>query len=442
MPLTLTLRVKGLTRLLLEGGIFFLSLAALNSQAAEPATTTHDLVIGETVLTQPALSLMYGLVTRDDPGVTRETFLDTVIERHLIADHVRDNHLREAVIGNNAVGFSADVQLQNRESSTLRALFQAPLSASIQALGDAGLAGVLTRPLAPDWRAIAAVLKPGARQVYALNADEQRAAAAITLTCYRLEEASAETCLSLADIYQRQNVQGRIALHSGDKQWLLNETRLRISQAYVHWWSATRSGLSAEDLASVRTLVDDQMLYLGYLAHSGVSAEIHAGNPALSQRARQVTDTEIRQWYGKHRARFREVNAVRAWHRQCTQRAECDAAAQALAAGRPPELVFTDAASDNNAEASWIARDDDALDWLTSVALMQPLNTPGQTIRSPGGGDWHLFLVVEQRWHTHSVDSRTVDAVARREIAREQLTAEFVDLRAQLMADAAIRRPS
>lgn len=446
MPLKCLNRGKGFNRLLRGGGFFLLTslpVTALTTESTlQPPTpeTREALVIDDTAIPMDAIERMHALVQRDDPALDREQFLDAIIESHLVADHVRDQGMERIVLDSHGVGFSADVQIDNRQVATLRALFSEPLSSAVEALGEDGLNALLVAPLQPDMESVAAALGSPVRHVYQLSDKERAATQQVVLARYRLP-GKKQQVVTLADIYQRQNVQGRIALHQGDHTWLLRETQLLIGQQFVRAWLDQQPLIAAETIDAINLLVEDRMLRQAWLAHTGVANEIHAGNPALKAESSQVSRDDIQRWYNGNQERFRRVTAALATVVWCSEKAACEAWRADHDAG-DNAAQQTDNADDAGIKVStaWYKRGQ-GRDWLTDVVLMHPDAATEEVLRAPDDAGWHLVRVEQRRWHTHGVDSLTVDTVARREIARERLVQRYVELTGRLKASAKIVRP-
>ncbi|MDF1822813.1 MAG: peptidylprolyl isomerase [Alcanivoracaceae bacterium] len=441
---------KGFTRLLPGGGLFILLLmltintghARESTDRTSDDTNTGALVINNLTIPAEAISRMHALVQRDDPTLDRKAFIDALIESHLVASHVREQGLADVVLDSHGVGFAPAVQIDNRQVATLRVLFAEPLAAAVEALGKNGLNALLAAPIDPDWQAVSRALGSPVRHVYSLSPAEQRAAAGVPLAHYQLPGSEQTRTVTLADIYQRQNVQGRIALHEGDHTWLVRETQLYIGQQFVRAWSEEQAPVTGTTLAAINTLVEDRLLRQAWLAHSGVATEIHAGNPALKAASEQVSRAAIQRWYQANRARFRSVLAARASVVRCSDKHACESwLATQGAALQGNEAWPASSSKDVTVTNQWYQRDS-TRNWLTDVVLMQPDDKPPAPIRGPGGNSWYLVQVNERKLHTHSVDSLTVDIVARREVAREQLVQDYLGLTARLREQAHIRRPA
>ena len=439
MPFITTLRKKGLSRLLTGGGLFFVLAAPV--QAID-----QDLVIDETRIPAPVLSVLFDLLQRDDPGLTESHFIDSVSENHVLADYLRAQNLTAIALGDNPVGFSPKVQHENRLVSTLRAAYAAELAQAAAELIDSNPMSMLDSPLEPATADLKALLQGGTRVIYQLSDDEMQSAGKLHLGHYRLPGDTTATVLTLADIYQRQNVQGRIALHEGETGWLQREVHLYLAQRFVLWWARQRSPLRERGVNAMAMLIEDQMLRQGWLAHSGVSAEIHAGNPALKARAQLVSDKEILRWYEAHQDRFREVSKVTVWQAQCQRRQDCDQVAEALRQGadfsQVAQQFSTRLGMSFSADPITIRRGQGQLSWRDAVALMQSPDEIAPPVHAPGGELWYLFQVLEQGWHQYPAHSDTVRAVARREIAQQALIDDYQSLRDKLLTTASIQRPA
>lgn len=428
-------------RLLLGGGLLFLGLI---SQAAPLRDDTAALVNGWT-LPERSLDILLRVVQREDPDVDRRALLDGLIENRVLAEHALDEYGRDTLFGENRVGFPVDVRIENELVSTLRAGL--PPESMQGAEGPDRHVTLMVKASAD--KAIR-LLRGTPTGEHRLEERQRQAAAKIILARHDFPRRAAEN-ITLADIYRRQNVQGRIALHRGDREWLEQEVRLLVSQHYLLFLAHQRSGLTERDISALRQVITDRHIKRALLAHLGVSVEIHQGNPALTRRAESITDAAVRDWYKTHRERFREARRANTWRILCDNRATCDRARQAVMDG----MAFSEAARRWSLEAptdeaeaghlGWLERPENPLDWLASVAFAQPPGEVSTPIRHPrDGGEprWSVLLVSDREFGYHGPESRTVAHVARREMAREQLVSEFLRLRERLLEQARIVRRS
>ncbi len=428
-------------RPLLGGGLFLL--------LTQLAVASDQLRVNQQVFTGRSIALLLEMLQRDTPSLEQRQLLDSIVENHLMAEYARDHVGAEHNEDINTVGFADDVRIENQIISTFRALFAKQIHQDLADHTDGkGPAGLIIPRSGESADTLLAWLDP-APTIYQLNLRQLGKAERMTVARYALPGQPVRD-ISLAQIYQRQNVQGRMALHQQDRQWLDNETRLFVAQRYVDWWITHRSGLSQADRISISTFVTDRFIARQYLADAGVNAEMHHDNPALRQRAASISAAQIEHWYQQHRQRFTEVDSLDAWHIQCASREQCDRAYAALQAGSAfyevaqTYSIATDAQQEEAGYLGRLRRGDSNLRWLEAVALMQPPGTASRPIQAPGSQSthWEIVYTDNAEWFTHAVDSRTVALVARREIARQQMVTEFSSLQASLRAKASISWPA
>jgi len=435
-------RLRGLFRLLIGGGFLWAGVCASVMAAATPALT-----INNQVFTGKSIALIHQLLQRDDPALTRDALVDRLIHNHLIAAHARTrtpSHPADP----GSVGFAQPVRIDNQITSTFRALYPKQIHADLGAISKhQGPAGLLVGNtlVATEVLDMLATNPP----VYQLSPDDLDRADALVVARFQLPDMPEQT-ITLAQLYQRQNVQGRIALHQRDHAWLENEVLLFVSQNFIHWWIAHRSDLTRADIGSIKQIVDDRIVAQAFIAEAGVSAEMHQDNHALREASQRVTQVQIARWYAENESRFRELAAVDAWHLRCPSREVCLQAHEEITRGLAfPEAVRRYSVAANAAAArpgylGHLKRENSTRIWLHMLALMQPVGMASQPIRQPGAHSqyWEIVYTDNPVWMTHAANSPTVQSVARREIARQVLIEQFIALASRLRAQSTIVRPT
>ena len=155
------------------------------------------------------------------------------------------------------VGFAPEVGVDDRLVGLLRSMYAKELEAALRALPGATLAGVIeaTFPLAPAQldRLFGA---PGALRLgHDFSAEQAALAAQTPVLRFRLGSAPAVT-LSLRDVYQRQNVQGRMDFFNRKADFIYQQARLRVAGLFVLDWAQRKFG--AQALADLRQALDEQ----------------------------------------------------------------------------------------------------------------------------------------------------------------------------------------
>lgn len=418
------------------------SLAALLALPAQTlATTRHDLstsgvaasINGE-ALPDKVVDLMQTLAQQGDSKATRADVVQAMIDDRLLAAVARQQYSVAELLEDNKVGFKPEVQLEQSLASDVLAAFGARLDAAVKAEKGGKLDGVILSRREPgkaDWDAVL-----GAKQKmlleYALEEKGQKAAASVVLLTYRFDKKTTGR-ISLLDVYEAQNVQGRNQLHARDAGFALAQAKMMLERRYILHWAQTRSGLGSEGYAVFRRAVEDRLLRNGWMALIGVSSDIHDDNENLKKLAAAATPAEIKEYYAQHRDEFRRIEKVRARHIQVADESAAKAAYARLQKGE--NFAAVAAAVSQTADAAqggdmgWILHGEKPPTWLESLTFVQPTGVPSRPFRSPASAGekpfWEILLVEEKVQGYQPEDSPEVRYVAAQDIARKKALQDY-----------------
>ncbi|MCD8523358.1 MAG: peptidyl-prolyl cis-trans isomerase [Saccharospirillaceae bacterium] len=373
--------------------------------------------------------------------LTLQTILQQLLDDALMAEYARRHLSAEQLNPENRVAFASRVERHNRLVSLLRDYFNEPIVASVNALPGKNFSSLVQwNPELTTARLNALIkLQPGL--TIDLTPEQKSAAAGFVVLNTALAESGS---VSLLDIYQRQNVQGRLALQSGNLDYLHQQTRLYVGGLYVLNWAQKQ--LSAEDWQALQQVILNQEHRLRLMESMGIHMDIHDDNPALRARAARITDAELRAGYDQHKDDFRVVERAKVRHIRVADQQQADAIVAEIRGG----LSFADAvtrysiAADkhNGGELGWLKRSDTNRTWLHSVAFVQPENQVSPAFRSPQNeGE----VVYEILWVDERVDGylplsdEGVRYELSHQLAREALQQDLQALQKQLRTDADIQ---
>lgn len=392
------------------------------------------------------LAVLQRYAQLDGHTVTSAQVLAEVVEQRLLARHAQAHHTRDVLFPDRRVAFTPEASAEEKLAGVLRAVYRPQLEAALVA--EAGMNPDAAILEAPDLTSaqLRDVLGDPARirLDYSLDATAQRQAEALLVLRYRLP-GGGEGCVSLADVYARQNVQGRMSLHALDIDFLRAQARARLSALLVLDWSRRAAGEAA--VAELRRNLLDREYARGLSEHYGVGADMHDSNAYLDDLRRRVTAAEISAWYDTHREQFRRLERVRARHIRLADEAVARSVAAAL---RKDGSNFAELARrhsvapdrDGGGELGWLARRDDA-DWFIELVFAQPPGRNGAPVREPVAADapaqWEIVRVDEQQSGFFARDSETVRYLASRAIAEHKAREAFAALRERLGRDARVR---
>lgn len=418
------------------------------------AEIRHDLadpVLAATVDGEPLsnafVDLMHAIARKGDPGITRATVVHALIDDRLIARHARATVTDGHLIEENRVAFSPEMQIRQAMVSNLQAGFREKMEARLKKEKGGNLEGTILAEHAPsavEWDAVLGK-DTGLRAEYDLDDKGRAAAARVVLLRYRFGQEAGR--VTLRDVYEAQNVQGRNLLHSRNNAFTSDQARLLLKQRWILRWGASPEGLGKADFAVFARAMEDRLVHTGYMAHLGVAVDIHDDPQHIKDLQAKVTADEVRAHYEAHRDDFQRIEKVRARHIRVKEEALAQALFERLQKGESAEALArqyslaADAAS--GGDLGWIVHDDRTHGWMSSLAFLQKPGVPGRPVRLPGtpGEEpgWEIMVVEERVMGYHPADSETVRYLAGQAIARQKAMAEYRDIVDKLRRDAAIR---
>lgn len=417
-------------------------LLALGLCLALPAAATvrHDLAdpaLAATIDGEPMsnafVDMMHAIARKGDPGVTRATVVQALIDDRLIARHARANVKDEPLIEDNKVAFSPAMQIRQAMVSNLQAGFREQMEARLKKEKGGTLDGTIVAeraPTAAEWDAVLGK-DTGLRAEYALDDKGRAAADRLVLLRYRFGQEAGR--VTLREVYEAQNVQGRNQLHARDGAFALGQARLLLKQRWILRWGASPEGLGKADFAVFARAMEDRLVHTGFMAYLGVAVDIHDDPLHIKALQARVTPEEIRAYYEAHRDDFQRIEKVHARHIRVKEEALAQSLFERLHKGESVEAlarqysVAADAAS--GGDLGWIVHDDKGRGWLASLAFVQKPGVPGKPVRLPGApGEepgWDIMVVDDRVMGYYPVDSETVRYLASQAIARQKALAEY-----------------
>lgn len=378
-----------------------------------------------------SVDTLWRVAQRADPGVRRSAVRDAMVANRLLARAARRRVGEAALTSGARVAFPRDVNFDDQLASTLRSVYGPQLDDALRAL-PAGR----TQP--PDATALDAVAgrQSGLMLDASLSAAALNAARKLVLLRYTLP-GGGEGKVTLADVYLRQNVQGRVAILARDTGFMLEQAKaLAASRVAVHW-SERRFGKRA--VADLRAALADQADAQAFTRLHGVGEDAHGESALIDQLAKQASQAEVRAYYGAHLEQFVRIERVYARHILLPDEASATRVAALLAGGADfaatarSHSVAPDAA--DGGLLGWV-KHEGTPGWLAQLVFNYAPGEVSPPVRTPAGPDqkapWEIVMV-EQREQGHQpADSESVRYVASRAVAREKAAARLAALRRQL----------
>jgi parvulin-like peptidyl-prolyl isomerase len=444
----MTIRTTGWRPPALAAALALALSAALAQAQAAIAYRLNDPAIAARVDGAPLLAFsvdaMWRTARQGDARASRSAALEQAVVNRLLAGSARKTYGEAVLFAGQRVAFAHEVMVDDQLVATLRGLYGKALEQSMQRLPSGSLAGLVTAQPAVDPAALDAVFgRPGQlRLEYTLNAAQLARAQEVVVLRYQLPQGPAGA-ITLADVYWRQNVQGRLALFGRQSAHLQQQARLALAALYVQHWSGQRFGAAA--VADLRRVLDEQDAVQALQQLHGIGNDIDAASPVVKQLSAQVSAAEIDNYYRRHREEFRRIEKVKARHIRLADERTAQTVADALAGGADFGALARrfSAAADGAAggDLGWLQHSG-APDWLAQLAFSQPEGQPSRPIRSPVGPNekavWEIVLVDKRIEGYQDPASETVRYVAGNAVAREQAAAQLAALRQRLLGAAQI----
>lgn len=427
----------------LLAGALMLALLLPAAEAAPPAPAVAARIDGAP-LYGFSVDAAWRMALAEDPGAQRKAVLDKLVDDRLLARAARERYGEAALTSGARVAFPREVGFDEQLVGALRMLYGARMEADLSRL--AGGIDAMLRPLArPDDAALDGVTgKAGMlRLETAFSAGQLEAARKLALLRYVLPDGGAEATVTVADIYLRQNVQGRVAILARDVDFMLQQARQHVAAQYVLHWSRQRFGAAAVD--DLRRVLADQSDARALMRMHGVGDDGHGDSALLDRLAAQVGKDAVRAYYREHRDQFTRIERVRARHIRLPDEESAHKAAAALAAGADFAAtarrlsVAPDAA--RGGALGWVPHDS-APGWLAQLLFAQAEGAVSPPVRTAVGPDqpaaWEIVLVEQRVQGYQAADSESVRYVASRALARQAAAAQLADLRRTLLARARV----
>ncbi len=390
-----------------------------------------------------SVDTVWRVAQASEPQVARQAVLERMIGDRLLAASARARYGPEILSSAARVAFAREVTFDDQLIGTLRSVHGPQMERDLARLagGIDSLLRVQPRPDAATLDALAG--KPGALRLdSSMSAAQLEAARKLVLLRYAMPEGGAEGAITLADVYQRQNVQGRVAILARDVDFMQQQAKLQVGAQYVLHWSARRFGAAA--VADLRAALAEQADAQVLLRMHGVGDDPHADSVLLDQLAGAVSKREVLDYYQRHREQFIRIERVRARHIRVPDEAAATRVAALLAGGADFAATARSHSSAPDAAGGgslgWV-KHEGTPGWLAQLVFS---SEPGVAppVRAPVGpeaqADWEIILVAQRVQGYQAAGSEAVRYAASRAIAREKARAQLAALQRQLREAARI----
>ena len=404
--------------------------------------------MGELTLSAEIVEMFWHSYNHPSRPITPPQAMQRIIDDALLARHARKTLDKDILNSENEVGFANEVMLEDRATALIRKTYEKELVTKIKTLPH-GIESLFTFNEKVTEKKLAELMTLKAALMIKASAKQEAAAkktiiAQVDFSPAQLTSKSAE--ITLWDIYRRQNVQGRLAIHKADIDFLKGQLKQRIGSLIVLAWA--ENNLKSHDYSAIKKILLNEQQKIRLLENMGLHADVHDDNPALRERAKNISEEKIKQFYNDHKEEFEVVERVKARHIRVASQELADQVVTEIKAG----LDFSSAikkysiAADKDdlipGSLGWLKRSDKERSWLHAVAFVHQAGKVSAPFRSPqnqGEIVYEIIFVDERIDGFLPYTDPTVHYEASRDIALKELRDEFIALQSKLRNDANIR---
>lgn len=245
--------------------------------------------------------------------------------------------------------------------------------------------------------------------------------------------------LNLAQLYDEQSVQGRMAFHQGE---LKSIQKYAYDHFFVLWHrakSVERSDFDQADLLAIERIIEAKFLEPALMFELGALTSEHGNNDGLKPFKARVSQAQIDDFYQAHKQDFEHVSSAKARLLTFTNQKDAKKAFDAIKAGQSWDKLANKAGQSGyfpGSNKGWLQVEKHK-SWLSTLAFALPQGQVNPPVRSPKGR-WHLVKVEQKRNDFYKKDSDTVVFQATNAIARVEARKAFTQLKQQLLDEALI----
>jgi len=403
--------------------------------------------MGELTLSADTVEMFWHSYNHPSRPITPPQAMQRIIDDALLASHARQSLDKDVLNSENEVGFANDVMLEDRATALIRKTYEKELVTKIKALPN-GLESLFTFNEDVTEKKLAELMTLKAALMIKANPKQEAAAKKTVIAQVDFSSAqltSSTSQITLWDIYRRQNVQGRLAIHKADIDFLKGQLKQRIGSLVVLAWA--EENLKPHDYSAIKQILLNEQQKTRLLENMGLHADVHDDNPALRERAKNISEEKIKQFYNENKDEFEVVERVKARHIRVASQELADQVVAEIKAG----LDFSRAikkysiAADKNdsipGSLGWLKRSDKKRSWLHAIAFVQQAGKVSAPFRSPQNQGEIVYEIIfaDERIDGHlPYTDPTVRYEASRDIALKELRDEFTALQSKLRNNADI----
>ncbi len=394
-------------------------------------------------ITAPVLDVLYAAAHEHASEVTRDQVLVSVLQNSLLAEYARAHFSADELFPGDRVAYPKPIQLEYAFEATLKAGFGSQLQAAMHALPNHNLSSLVLKAYSLSQSQRESLFPHGRLLLdFQLRPEQIQLAKSIPLLDYRLPS-GVRGQISVADVFARQNMQGRMAIYNGDDIFLKKQALDLLSTRFIFDWLQHKGPLSPSEQAVLHQAIVDKPDADALRAIMGTIPGEHEGSAYLAQLASKVTQEQVRSFYRAHRDMFKRVDRVHALHIQVNEEPKARAIEKQLDAGADfGQLAKKYSQAPDAAQGGdlgWLVHDTSGrADWLNTVAFIHKPGEPVRAMRVPGpalgASRWELVKVVGREEGFQAEDSSDVRFEASQILAIQQAQAQFKSVLHDLIA--------
>ncbi len=426
-------------------------LLSLESHATIIHTQQDDATVAtvnDWAIPSKSVELFYQYAIDKNPELSKSQLVKNIIENHLLTNYAKKTIGLEAISDETKVGFKQETATQEQLINVLKYRYQDDITRSIQHLKKGNLGSVITVPMNISSEALAKLFTMKKTMEYKISSNQQNVFKNTSLLHYQFPHQKPQT-ITLWDIYNRTNMQEKIALFKADTNTLKSLTRKHLSSLYVLHWVKQSTSINQEELSSLKQFITENRIARQYHLYTGSKSAVHHSNEALRTLSKQVSPQEIAEYYLQHKESFKTVKKVKARHIQLTSQAQADTVYQKLKSGLDFAKAiekYSHAKDKNNSEPGslgWIKRSELNRDWLHTLPFMQkqtgqfspPFMSPKKHYPTTL---WEIIYLDERVTGYLAPNSKTVQYNASKAIAKIKIGQSVSDTKKQLWHEARV----
>lgn len=372
---------------------------------------------------------------KSDAGITREIVTARLIENRLIGDYALKTYGDDTLFDNQRVGFRKDVELENQLAATLHATFGKTMDKGVSRL----LQATHRAPQSVTDDQLDTVLGKKGRLMlgYDLAADKLELARHVELLTYRFPDGS-KGSVTLGDVYDYQNVQGRVMIFNRDLKYLGSQANQLLERRATLQWVTQSGSLSAPELAFMRQSILDKARRDELTHYMGLDENLDEGTPYLKQMADSVTAQEVHDYYTAHKREFLQIDRVKMRHISLGSQQEADAVYESLQKGGDFAQLARQHSrqnADTGGDLGWVEYPKGvSVPWLSQLAFAQHPGTVSRPVRSPDAVEhWEIVLVDDRQQSYMPEDSGGVRFAVGQALARVKAAQSFVAIKEKVL---------